>query len=142
MPVPDSMNAVKCINKEEALPWYCLNLVMSIQGLCAQFDVISFAHVYRETNGVVDHLASLGRSFDNNIVYFVALLDMEMDIIVKEEASGRIIGCVTILRKGKSDLVSDGKTVNTVSTFGSPRRCGGQGDILSGRSDNTGVEII
>ncbi|XP_043721147.1 ATP-dependent (S)-NAD(P)H-hydrate dehydratase [Telopea speciosissima] len=42
------------------------------------------------------------------------------------------IGGTTILRKGKSDLISDGKTVNMVSTFGSPRRCGGQGDILSG----------
>ncbi|KAL5720334.1 ATP-dependent NAD(P)H-hydrate dehydratase [Ranunculus cassubicifolius] len=44
----------------------------------------------------------------------------------------RSIGGATILRKGKSDLISDGKTLNTVSIFGSPRRCGGQGDILSG----------
>ncbi|XAR54643.1 ATP-dependent NAD(P)H-hydrate dehydratase [Bertholletia excelsa] len=42
------------------------------------------------------------------------------------------IGGVTILRKGKSDLISDGKTVKSVSLYGSPRRCGGQGDILSG----------
>nr|GLL46624.1 ATP-dependent (S)-NAD(P)H-hydrate dehydratase-like [Ipomoea trifida] len=42
------------------------------------------------------------------------------------------IGGVTILRKGKSDLISDGKTVSSVSIYGSPRRCGGQGDILSG----------
>ncbi|KAJ4766604.1 ATP-dependent (S)-NAD(P)H-hydrate dehydratase [Rhynchospora pubera] len=42
------------------------------------------------------------------------------------------IGGVTILRKGKEDLISDAKTVTKVSTFGSPRRCGGQGDILSG----------
>lgn len=44
----------------------------------------------------------------------------------------RSIGGVTILRKGKTDLISDGSTVNEVSIFGSPRRCGGQGDILSG----------
>ncbi|XP_059311871.1 ATP-dependent (S)-NAD(P)H-hydrate dehydratase isoform X2 [Lycium ferocissimum] len=43
------------------------------------------------------------------------------------------IGGVTILRKGKSDFVSDGKTACAVSIYGSPRRCGGQGDILSGR---------
>ncbi|KAG5560100.1 hypothetical protein RHGRI_003404 [Rhododendron griersonianum] len=83
------------------------------------------------------------------------------------------IGGVTILRKGKSDLVSDGNqgtyllitlpylvcgltfstfatvsdirnmfrwclnpcfhAVMSVSMYGSPRRCGGQGDILSGR---------
>ncbi|KAK1266261.1 ATP-dependent (S)-NAD(P)H-hydrate dehydratase [Acorus gramineus] len=42
------------------------------------------------------------------------------------------IGGVTILRKGKCDLISDGETVEMVSNFGSPRRCGGQGDILSG----------
>lgn len=42
------------------------------------------------------------------------------------------IGGITILRKGKSDLISDGDTVCSVSSFGSPRRCGGQGDILSG----------
>ncbi|KAJ0491882.1 putative ATP-dependent NAD(P)H-hydrate dehydratase [Helianthus annuus] len=42
------------------------------------------------------------------------------------------IGGVTILRKGLSDYISDGKEVRSVSIFGSPRRCGGQGDILSG----------
>ncbi|KAJ6688878.1 hypothetical protein OIU85_005319 [Salix viminalis] len=42
------------------------------------------------------------------------------------------IGGVTILRKGMSDLISDGEIVKSVSNYGSPRRCGGQGDILSG----------
>ncbi|XP_057429882.1 ATP-dependent (S)-NAD(P)H-hydrate dehydratase isoform X2 [Lotus japonicus] len=42
------------------------------------------------------------------------------------------IGGVTILKKGKSDLISDGDTVKSVTIYGSPRRCGGQGDILSG----------
>ncbi|XP_034200020.1 ATP-dependent (S)-NAD(P)H-hydrate dehydratase isoform X3 [Prunus dulcis] len=46
------------------------------------------------------------------------------------------IGGVTILRKGKSDFISDGETVKSVSIYGSPRRCGGQGDILSGSSKN------
>ncbi|BBG93309.1 pfkB-like carbohydrate kinase family protein, partial [Prunus dulcis] len=36
------------------------------------------------------------------------------------------IGGVTILRKGKSDFISDGETVKSVSIYGSPRRCGGQ----------------
>lgn len=55
-----------------------------------------------------------------------------------QEASAQLlslvkgIGGVTILRKGKSDLISDGDAVCSVSIFGSPRRCGGQGDILSG----------
>ncbi|CAM8915100.1 unnamed protein product [Rhodiola kirilowii] len=49
------------------------------------------------------------------------------------------IGGVTILRKGKSDYISDGTTVHSVSVNGSPRRCGGQGDILSGRPGNPAV---
>ncbi|KAL8515309.1 hypothetical protein ACS0TY_014144 [Phlomoides rotata] len=43
------------------------------------------------------------------------------------------MGGVTILRKGGSDYISNGETVSAVSSFGSLRRCGGQGDILSGR---------
>ncbi|KAH9765238.1 ATP-dependent (s)-nad(p)h-hydrate dehydratase [Citrus sinensis] len=42
------------------------------------------------------------------------------------------IGGVTILQKGKSDLISDGEIAKSVSIYSSPRRCGGQGDILSG----------
>ncbi|XP_020976229.1 ATP-dependent (S)-NAD(P)H-hydrate dehydratase isoform X2 [Arachis ipaensis] len=49
------------------------------------------------------------------------------------------IGGVTILKKGKSDLISDGDTVKSVSIYGSPRRCGGQGDILSGSCKNPAV---
>ena len=39
---------------------------------------------------------------------------------------------VTILRKGEEDIISDGKQVVSCSAEGSPRRCGGQGDLLSG----------
>ncbi|KAJ9154363.1 hypothetical protein P3X46_027707 [Hevea brasiliensis] len=49
------------------------------------------------------------------------------------------IGGVTILRKGKSDLISDGEIVQSVTIDGSPRHCGGRGDILSGRPTNPTV---
>uniref|UniRef100_A0A2P2K0P7 ATP-dependent (S)-NAD(P)H-hydrate dehydratase n=2 Tax=Rhizophora mucronata TaxID=61149 RepID=A0A2P2K0P7_RHIMU len=58
--------------------------------------------------------------------------------VTDQDAHGQLlslskrIGGVTILRKGKSDLISDGDIVKSVSNYGSPRRCGGQGDILSG----------
>eukprot|EP00246_Nothoceros_aenigmaticus_P016227 TRINITY_DN7221_c0_g2_i1.p1 TRINITY_DN7221_c0_g2~~TRINITY_DN7221_c0_g2_i1.p1 ORF type:complete len:381 (-),score=51.12 TRINITY_DN7221_c0_g2_i1:1230-2222(-) len=39
---------------------------------------------------------------------------------------------VTIMKKGPSDIISDGITVVESDYFGSPRRCGGQGDVLSG----------
>ncbi|CAM6085805.1 unnamed protein product [Calypogeia fissa] len=47
--------------------------------------------------------------------------------LLAEKMSG-----VTIVQKGKQDLISDGKTVLGSDYFGSPRRCGGQGDVLSG----------
>jgi ATP-dependent NAD(P)H-hydrate dehydratase len=39
---------------------------------------------------------------------------------------------VTILLKGQFDLISDGKFTIQVDEEGSPRRCGGQGDVLAG----------
>ncbi|KAG0631108.1 hypothetical protein M758_1G228100 [Ceratodon purpureus] len=39
---------------------------------------------------------------------------------------------VTIVQKGKTDYISDGKKVLSSDYYGSPRRCGGQGDVLSG----------
>ncbi|XP_048388411.1 ATP-dependent (S)-NAD(P)H-hydrate dehydratase isoform X2 [Stegostoma tigrinum] len=42
------------------------------------------------------------------------------------------MGNVTIVLKGEKDLISDGTTVLACSQRGSGRRCGGQGDLLSG----------
>jgi len=39
---------------------------------------------------------------------------------------------VTILLKGRYDLISDGEFTVQVEEEGSPRRCGGQGDVLAG----------
>ncbi|XP_060681813.1 ATP-dependent (S)-NAD(P)H-hydrate dehydratase isoform X1 [Hemiscyllium ocellatum] len=42
------------------------------------------------------------------------------------------LGNVTIVQKGEKDLISDGSSVLVCSQQGSGRRCGGQGDLLSG----------
>lgn len=42
------------------------------------------------------------------------------------------MGGLTIIQKGKADYISDGNSVFVSEFFGSPRRCGGQGDVLSG----------
>uniref|UniRef100_A0A0N5C878 ATP-dependent (S)-NAD(P)H-hydrate dehydratase n=1 Tax=Strongyloides papillosus TaxID=174720 RepID=A0A0N5C878_STREA len=39
---------------------------------------------------------------------------------------------VIVMRKGVIDIISDGNVLQTGEMGGSPRRCGGQGDILSG----------
>jgi len=50
--------------------------------------------------------------------------------IVEELA--RTLGNITIIRKGPEDIVSDGRNTFTCNEKGSPRRCGGQGDLLGG----------
>jgi ATP-dependent NAD(P)H-hydrate dehydratase len=42
------------------------------------------------------------------------------------------MGNVTIVQKGEVDRISDGRIVVECTEEGSPRRCGGQGDITSG----------
>lgn len=62
------------------------------------------------------------------------VLDCEVDENAASEqllALAKRIG-VTVFRKGKYDQISDGNTVKSFTIWGSPRRCGGQGDILSG----------
>uniref|UniRef100_A0A8C2VCV1 ATP-dependent (S)-NAD(P)H-hydrate dehydratase n=2 Tax=Chinchilla lanigera TaxID=34839 RepID=A0A8C2VCV1_CHILA len=44
----------------------------------------------------------------------------------------RALGNVTVVLKGEHDLISDGQQVLECSLEGSGRRCGGQGDLLSG----------
>ncbi|XP_031194897.1 ATP-dependent (S)-NAD(P)H-hydrate dehydratase isoform X3 [Mastomys coucha] len=42
------------------------------------------------------------------------------------------LGNVTVVQKGEQDLISNGQQVLVCSQEGSSRRCGGQGDLLSG----------
>ncbi|XP_012878337.1 PREDICTED: ATP-dependent (S)-NAD(P)H-hydrate dehydratase isoform X1 [Dipodomys ordii] len=42
------------------------------------------------------------------------------------------LGNVTVVQKGEQDLISNGQQVLACSQEGSSRRCGGQGDLLSG----------
>jgi len=49
---------------------------------------------------------------------------------VKELA--RRLGNVTIVRKGATDIISNGSAVIECNVSGGPRRCGGQGDVLAG----------
>jgi len=44
----------------------------------------------------------------------------------------RRFGGVTIIQKGKQDVISNGKDTLTVAIEGGLKRCGGQGDVLTG----------
>lgn len=42
------------------------------------------------------------------------------------------MGNITVLHKGAPDLISNGRVTEECVAAGSPRRCGGQGDVLAG----------
>ncbi len=44
----------------------------------------------------------------------------------------RTLGNAIIVRKGISDIITDGQVAYYVTTYGSAKRCGGIGDILVG----------
>ncbi|KAK7097586.1 ATP-dependent (S)-NAD(P)H-hydrate dehydratase-like isoform X2 [Littorina saxatilis] len=79
-----------------------------------------------------------------NVVEFQRLFDkmigerpgQNQDLAANTKLLAQCMGNLTILQKGSEDIISDGNTVIMCSTDGCPRRCGGQGDLLSG---STGV---
>lgn len=56
----------------------------------------------------------------------------EMKETAKVEALARALDGPTIVQKGFSDFISDGKTTLTVDLTGGKKRSGGQGDTLTG----------
>jgi ATP-dependent NAD(P)H-hydrate dehydratase len=59
-----------------------------------------------------------------------AALGLPKEALVKDVA--KALGGVTVFAKGKVDVVSDGERSEELKARGSPRRVGGQGDILAG----------
>ncbi|KAJ3020205.1 hypothetical protein HKX48_001150 [Thoreauomyces humboldtii] len=73
-----------------------------------------------------------------NVVEFKRLCEaagVDVDGKGEDDAAkmlGKALGGVTILRKGAVDVISNGDEIIECDAQGSPRRCGGQGDLLSG----------
>lgn len=64
-----------------------------------------------------------------------AVLGVRTSLPDRAEAARQLargLGHVTVLAKGAEDYVTDGRVSLRCREQGSPRRCGGQGDILSG----------
>ncbi|ESO97453.1 hypothetical protein LOTGIDRAFT_114759 [Lottia gigantea] len=57
---------------------------------------------------------------------------IENEPVVNVKSLSELLGNITIVLKGVSDVISDGEQVLICYGEGSPRRCGGQGDLLSG----------
>ena len=74
-------------------------------------------------------------SIDSSKRNYYELLLKELssaDEIVNTRALSLALGGVTVLRKAEHDMITAGADVFILREIGSPRRCGGQGDILAG----------
>ncbi|CAG2208030.1 ATP-dependent (S)-NAD(P)H-hydrate dehydratase-like isoform X3 [Mytilus galloprovincialis] len=87
-----------------------------------------------------DLIKSYGKAIlTPNIVEFGRLYEKMMgekpkpeEPVLAVKVLSRALGNVTIVKKGPNDIISDGENVLVCCSEGSPRRCGGQGDLLSG----------
>ncbi|EGG17562.1 hypothetical protein DFA_08558 [Cavenderia fasciculata] len=59
-------------------------------------------------------------------------LNIESSSTLSAEKLSEYLGNVTIIQKGKEDIITNGKQTVVCSSDGMPRRCGGQGDLLAG----------
>ena len=59
-------------------------------------------------------------------------MDQAKEVSERVKDLSKRLGNVTLLVKGPTDVISNGVDVATYDGMGSGRRCGGQGDILSG----------
>ncbi|KAN0038073.1 hypothetical protein ACTA71_000245 [Dictyostelium dimigraforme] len=74
-----------------------------------------------------------------NFVEFKSLSDSVKKMIgdtsnnlLKPEQIATSLGNITIVQKGKEDIITDGNQIVVCDNECMPRRCGGQGDILAG----------
>ena len=60
------------------------------------------------------------------------ILDLTKEPAISVSKISNWLGGVTVMRKGVFDVISNGKRAVACGSFGSSRRCGGQGDVLAG----------
>ena len=127
--LPSLLNSLVLKAKEQNLPIvfdadslffinHNLNLVKGYKNAILTPNVMEYRRLHTSIGREIE-LPPLNESSETNILESVKSL-------------ASFLGGVTILRKGPIDVASDGTNIVTCKEKGSPRRCGGQGDILCG----------
>lgn len=94
------------INSNHHIIHNCTNVILTP-------NAIEFSRLYKAVMGVTVDLTTSVKPED------VAAL-------------AKKLGHVTILHKAEKDIITNGVDINICEKMGSPRRCGGQGDLMSG----------
>eukprot|EP00808_Paulinella_micropora_P005443 g18373.t1 len=75
---------------------------------------------------------SVGKKGETNVDGSCGVVPIDSSLAKHTAQLARALGGVTIIRKGLVDVMSDGNTALYCSELGSPKRAGGQGDVLAG----------
>eukprot|EP01039_Chlorochromonas_danica_P001161 gene1161-1268_t len=109
------------VSQQPALVHGYLNCILTPNA--AEFERLVEA-VLRAEETSQEMRAALGERDNNN--------NNNNNLAGRARALSQALGGVTILCKGAHDILTDGHDVYELLETGSPRRCGGQGDLLAG----------
>ena len=85
-----------------------------------------------EFEALIDYVVNKSHFYNNNEDTFNILKSKDTSDVIRLKVVSSLLN-LTIIRKGPTDYISSGNDVFALAdNVGSPRRCGGQGDILSG----------
>ncbi|KAJ3137652.1 hypothetical protein HK100_000496 [Physocladia obscura] len=105
-----------------------LYIVLDADGLFLVQEKPSVISGYRKAV-LTPNSGEFMRLCDKMNIPFSPLAKKEEEAVL---ALSKSLGKVTVILKGHNDVISDGQLCVSISETGSPRRCGGQGDLLSG----------
>ncbi|KAF7463872.1 Hypothetical predicted protein [Marmota monax] len=121
-PILDSVKGILESSKARDIP-----VVVDADGLWLVAQQPALVHGYQKAVLTPNHV-EFSRLYEAVLRGPVDSSDPRGSVLRLSQA----LGNVTVVQKGEHDLISDGQQVLTCSHEGSSRRCGGQGDLLSG----------
>jgi ATP-dependent NAD(P)H-hydrate dehydratase len=116
-------------------------LLLLFPGLSLLFSVLVFRCLItpnkpefdRLSESLLNHLRSSSSDSNDSKLIQDLITELSSDNeFIRTRALSLGFGGITVYRKGENDIITSGSDVYSVKEKGSPRRCGGQGDILSG----------
>jgi len=112
------IKAARNINLPMVLDGDALRLICENLDIIKGYDKVILTPNFGEYKSLSDSVKKMIGDDSNNLL--------------KPEQIASQLGNLTIVQKGKEDVITDGNQTLEANEEGMPRRCGGQGDILAG----------
>eukprot|EP01133_Synstelium_polycarpum_P007702 gene7702-9019_t len=112
------IKAARNINLPMVLDGDALRLVAENLDIIKGYEAAILTPNVMEYKGLSDSVKLMSKDTSNSIL--------------SPDQMSLLLGNVTIVQKGREDIITNGAVSATCDVDGIPRRCGGQGDILAG----------